>query len=233
MSVKSLMTFLAATASAMSMTVAQAGGVEYFAPRYAGIYLEANLGYAHLDWRDYALGIPNFGGAFSTDISNTVGGFSAGADLGYQFNEYWSLEGGWYYLPQVHGTVPTVPGVGPFIQATAQAWFAYVAAKLLVPIYHGTYIFGKFGTAYRRTRLTANMALSHTVTGQPLPITGRYWAPFFAVGIQYYITWNWSINAQYMRLPGYNRFVAATTTNRVNVPAADIITAGVAYKFAV
>jgi len=210
---------------------AMAGGQEVILPTYSGIYLEVNLGYAHIDWRNYALGIPNFGGPLSTSISNTLGGFSAGANIGYQFNEYWAFEAGWYYLPKVRGTTPTPPSVSPFVDVKATAWFAYFAGKLMLPIYQDTYIFAKIGGAYRETRLSADAAFLNPVTGQPLPIRGRYWVPLFGAGIQYYITPNWSLNAQYVRIPGYQRAIAATTRNRLNVPAANILTAGVGYKF--
>lgn len=217
--------------TSLSAAVAMAGGPEYAPPNYSGIYLEVNLGYAHIDCRNYALGIPNFGGQFSTGLSNTLGGFSVGPDIGYQFNEYWSLEAGWYYLPEVRGTAPVVVSVGPFIADKATAWFAYLAGKLMIPIYTDTYIFAKVGGAYRQTRLTANAAAVNPVTGQSLPITGRYWTPLFGAGIQYYITPNWSINAQYLYVPGYQRFIPATRNNRLNVPSASIILAGVGYKF--
>lgn len=227
MSLKKLFTIIVTLITSTFIITAIAGGpdIDDIPPSFDGLFFEVNIGYAHVDWRHYGLGITNFT-SVASPTSNTVGGISFGAVGGYQFDEFWSLEGGWYYLPRVSGTTNNV-------SAIARGWFTYGALKLSMPVHPDIYVFGKFGAAVRYTRLSARAALNHTLTGQVLPISAHYWAPVFAVGMQYYLSWNWSINVQYLRLPGYQRLVSAASTNRLNVPAVNLITAGLSVKFAV
>ena len=226
MMVKKIMLLAISSLLAMSMMQAFSGGAEATTlVRYNGIYLETDIGYADVDWRNYALGITNFTSAASP-TSNTMGGFSVSGVGGYQFDEFWSLEGGWFYLPEVSGTVNNV-------SAIARGWFVYGAAKLTMPIHPDIYVFGKFGAAVRYTYLSATSALTHLLTGQVLPVSAYYWTPLFAVGIQYYFTWNWSVNAQYLRVPGYQRFISAASTNNLNVPAINLLTVGLGVKIGI
>ena len=198
-----------------------AGGPEITQPIYSGIYLEGDLGYAGIDWRNFALAPANFTAAASPS-TNTVGGFSYGFDLGYEFNQYFSLEIGWLDLPIVRGTVTG-------IAATAVAGSAYGDGKFTLPIFKDTlYFFSKVGTIYRYTRLTANAPVF--VGDTLIPINGRYWTVLFAVGCQYYFIKSWSVHVQYTRAPGYYLTVPAFTTTRLDVPPANIVTVGIGYK---
>lgn len=212
---------------ATSLPATYAGGPEPVAtPIYSGIYLEADVGYAGIDWQQFGLG-PSifFGGTGSTDTTNTLGGFSYGFDLGYEFNDrYISLEIGWLDLPITRGT--NVEDV----RATAVAGSVYADAKFSIPIYQDQlYLFSKVGPIYRYTRLTANQPT--VFNGTLIPINGRYWSVMFAVGIQYYFMPSWSLHVQYMRIPGYYNSIPTVTTNLLNVPPANVITAGIGYKF--
>lgn len=192
-------------------------------PKYSGIYIDLNIGYANTDWRNYGLSPPNFTGD-GTNLYQTLGGFTFGGDLGYQFNQFWNIEAGWFYVPLVRGTFDGV-------QASAQGGFGYGAGKISVPIIHDFYFFGKFGIAYRYTRLYASAP--QFFIGQSLPINGRYWAPLFGLGVQYYFEWAWSINVEYLRVPGYETIISEGTSNRLNTPPMNVITVGIGYKLAI
>src|SRR3990167_10365521 len=101
MLVKKLLTLtVVGIASVAATTVVLAGGPEYAVPSYAGFYIEGNAGYAYRPWQNDVTtlyGFFNQVGAVSSG-SNSNGGFTGGADLGYQFNQFVSIEGGWYYL---------------------------------------------------------------------------------------------------------------------------------------
>jgi len=193
-------------------------------PPFSGGYIDTNLGYAHIDWRNYAIRMNNFTAAASP-TANTRGGVSVGVDGGYQWNHLWAIEAAWYYLPYVSGTWNGVP-------ATAHAWLFYAATKLSIAIHESTYLFGKWGAAVRNTHLSANGTLTQSTTGQPLPISAYYWAPLFGVGLQYFITRNWSINIQYLFMAGYDHAIAATARGRLNVPDLNLLSIGLGFKFA-
>jgi opacity protein-like surface antigen len=224
-----------------SFAPAIAGGVEY--PSAAGFYLEANGGYSYRNWRDDGnfqnyLIIVQAGTVLGT-LSNGQNGLTVGADLGYQVNEYIALETGWYYLPQVRYTVPS--GVGILLGSPAlggnnlviNSWLYYFGGKLMVPIYHRLYLFGKLAAAYINVRGSLTAGLSSIASAMNLPTSGNFWAPLFATGVQYDITWNWSVNLQYLFVEGNSHTPFGSTPTTLPSPDTNLFTVGVAYKFAI
>jgi opacity protein-like surface antigen len=222
---RKIISWILASILMMSITAVMAGGPEVTPPIYSGIYLEGDVGYASIDWRDFGLGPAIFfGGTGSTNTINTQGGFTYGFDLGYEFEDrYFSLEIGWLDLPIARGTQAGVA-------ATAVDGSVYGDAKFSIPVFSDTlYLFSKVGAVYRYTRLTANTTT--VFDGTQLPINGRFWTVLFAVGTQYYFLPNWSVHVQYIREPGYYNSIPPFTTILLNVPPANIVTAGIGYKF--
>lgn len=216
MSVKKLLVLSAAAIAAMGATAAMAGGPDHMAmpsePAFQNsIYLEGHLGYAQSNWNSFnsnnVMGAS--GSSLYSPTSNGKGGFTGGADLGYNITQHIAVEGGWFYIPQVKGTATTygttlredpVP-VGS--TAKVSSWFAYMAAKLTVPLMNNFDLFGKVGVAYR----ALNYSYSNSAVGTTLANTyfvsnnGHYWAPLFGAGLQY--GWGqWLVGAQYTYLPG-------------------------------
>lgn len=209
--------------TSLSMAAVFAGGPEYAPmPTYAGVYLEGNAGYTTRNWTQdtsTTYGISNLVNTL-TSPSNMTGGFTGGADIGYQFNEYWALEGGWFYLPTVKGTINTV-------SSRVNNGLVYIAVKGNLPVYENTYIFGKLGGGYTYNNLKGTTFLS---TDRSVNVThSQYWNPIFAVGIQYYFTPNWSANFQYLYNPGYHN----SSSQDFFAPVANMFTAGIGYKFLV
>lgn len=218
MSVKKLLTFTAATVAALGVSVALAGGpdVSQPAPTYAGVYVEGNVGYALRDWSD----IYN-----TTSNTNRIGGFSGGVDLGYQFNEYFSVEGGWVYLPEFTGTAAAgSTAVANGLSAgrnKISSWALYGAGKVTVPVYDNTYVFGKAGFDYNRNEDSRTAGTSNS----------NYWMPMFAAGAQYYFNPNLSMNVQYMFLPGNDHVNQLRSGRAFMTPEAYVFTVGLGYKF--
>lgn len=205
----------------VSTTLAIAGGPEYAPmPTYAGVYIEGNAGYTTRNWEQdtsTSIGAASTIGVL-TSPNNTTGGFTGGVDIGYQFNEYWSIEGGWFYLPRVSSVIL---GVGNSINTG----LAYGAIKGTLPVYENTYIFGKLGGGYTYNRL--NNTTFASTNGVAAVNRSSYWNPIFALGIQYYFTPNWSANFQYLYNPGYHN----SSSSNYAAPVANMFTAGVGYKF--
>lgn len=192
MSVKKLLLLSAAGIATVAAGAAVAGGPDVAPPPpvMSGFYVEAQLGYAWEDWNGI---IPPIFGVITTD--NADGGFTVGGDLGYQFNNNWSLEVGGYYL--VSRPRFTIAGVGSF---KITDWFIYLAPKLMVhfPWISGLDWYFKAGVAYRR--LTAD-----DFTGGIMAAGGDhvdYVRPIFGSGMQYVFDFGLILGAQYLYVPG-------------------------------
>lgn len=210
MSVNKLLTLTVAGVASLGVaTAALAGGPDYTpAPSYAGIYAEGNIGYAIHNW----LQDGSTNGLSST--SNGRGGFAGGVDVGYQFNQYFSVEGGWVYLPRFKTTINHTTAL------KVNSGIAYGAVKVTAPIYENTYIFGKLGAGYVYNRASGDLRSSATNKSD-------YWNPLWAAGVQYYFNQNLSINVQYMNIAGYHK---ASSSNFAS-PETHLFTVGLGYKF--
>lgn len=211
---KKISTLALASFSALAIHAAYAGGPDYSQEvpfTYSGVYLEGTLGYALRDWGTV------FNTSTITNDSNLRGGFSGGFDLGYQFNEYFSIEGGWLYLPQYKESLAGNTD-------ELNSWFAYGGFKITAPLIRNLFIFGKLAAAYTKVD-----ARSNTVVGVNYNGKNTYWEPLFGAGLQYYFNQNISIHFQYLRLPGR----AKVNTAAGRTPNADIFLVGAGYKFAI
>lgn len=207
MSVKKLLLLGAAgIASVAVSSAALAGGPDVApAPSYQAVYVEGNVGYAFQNWAGIA-------GAVVT--SNRRGGFTGGVDVGYQWSRYLAAELGWFWLPRARfGGIAGAPRV--------TSWFAYLAAKMMVPLpwVDNLDLFMKAGISWHR--LSARLVGLAATAG-----TLNLWRPVFAVGLQYTFYQNWMANAQFMFVPGAVSFVNP-------VPHAYLLTVGLGYKFAI
>jgi OmpA-OmpF porin, OOP family len=229
MSVKKLLLLLSAGLATIGMSVAMAGGPEPLTPTappevpgfQPTIYLDGNLGYAVMDWKEFnsvSGPVP-----FDRITSNSSGGFTFGGDVGYQFAKYFGAEVGAYYLPRVKGRASDFD---PFVfdkELRVNSWFAYFAGKIVVPVFDCIDLFGKIGVAYR------HINFSGPGIDDGVSRSNDYWRPMFAAGGIYHINENWSVNAQYIRMPGYVHSHPLTRRS----PPADLFTLGIGYQFAV
>ncbi|MBW5803069.1 hypothetical protein FIV31_07375 [Coxiella endosymbiont of Ornithodoros amblus] len=230
MSVKKLVTLATLSMASVGVTsAALAGGPDYVpASSYAGVYLEGNLGYAYRPWRKDSttvVGVLKQAELLGSS-SRGNGGFTFGADLGYQFNQYFSVEGGWFYLPKVKlTTAHVVDDVSVRKTYRVKSGMVYAALKGMAPIYENTYVFGKLGVAYTYNR--ANTGLPTNKIPTTFSSRSRFWNPLFAAGVQYCFTPNWSVNAQYTFVPGYRN----ASSKRFVAPVTHLFTIGLGYKF--
>lgn len=230
MSVKKIVTLATAGIASVGVTSATlAGSADYMpTPSYSGVYVEGNLGYACRSWLKDASTIVGF--AKETAVLGSTargnGGFTFGNDLGYQFSQYFAIEGGWYYLPKLKFTTnikisSLVPG-----SYNIKSGMAYGVFKGMAPVYTNTYVFGKLGIAYTYNRSSAALP----TLKPPFNVTSRsnFWNPLFAAGVQYYFIPNCSVNAQYAFVPGYR---GASFSRFSTVPVVHLFTVGLGYKF--
>ena len=94
MSVKKILLLGAASAAAVSMTAAMAGGYTNEAPMSnSGYYVEGHLGYARQNYLDNI----RWRSATNTGVNgnnhnNAAGGFTGGLDAGYKINRHFAVE---------------------------------------------------------------------------------------------------------------------------------------------
>ena len=239
MSVKRLVTLATAGIAGVGVTsAALAGGFDYVpAPSYVGMYVGSNLGYAYRPWLKDASTIVGFAkqAAVLGSASRGNGGFTFGGDLGYQFSQYFAVEGGWYYLPELKFTTNakiSPSKISPLVAGTydVKSGMAYGAFKGMAPVCANTYIFSKLGVAYTYNRSSAASSVALPTLEAPFSVAPRsnFWNPLFAAGIQYYFTPNWSVNAQYTFVPGYR---GVSSSRFAAVPAIHLFTVALGYKF--
>lgn len=234
MSIKKLLVLSAAGIAAITAASAMAGGYTA-APARPSVYVDAHVGYAQVNWKDFnaneVMGVSS--SAFFSPTENGDGGVTGGVDVGYSWCKYFAAEGGWFYLPEVKGGVTgngTTDGFAANSTATISSWLAYAAMKMSVAVMDHTFLFGKFGVAYRSLDATipaGGSAGFRAVAGQ-----GHYWAPIFMAGMQY--NWGgWIFGAQYLHLPGNAELnqSAGNTGAPDAAPQVNMYTAFVGYQF--
>jgi hypothetical protein len=241
MSVKKILVLSAAAFVAMGATAAMAGGPDHMAmpsePAFQNsVYLEGHLGYAQSNWTNFNSNnvIGSSGSSLYSTSNNGKGAFTGGLDLGYNITQHIAVEGGWFYLPQVKGapsgtTLAALYTAAAGSTAKISSGFAYMAAKLTVPVVNSFDLFGKIGVAYRYLSYSG---VSYAATNPGVTGKGAYWAPVFATGLQY--GWgSWLVGAQYTYLPGQS----SINYSNVNfgapnaAPEVNLYTGFLGYKF--
>jgi OmpA-OmpF porin, OOP family len=154
----------------------------------AGFYVGAGGGItnANLESTSFA---PPPGTAWSSD--NTDG--AAKGFVGFKFNKYVAMEGGYYYLGKV-GSEYAGPGGYGTVTSKLDAWV--LDAVLFVPLNGNFSLLGKLGAA------SSNIDTSFlgTVPSNLLPVTKRKTNFMWGLGAQVDIDTRWALRAEYENL---------------------------------
>jgi len=221
MSMKKLLVLAAA---GLVSSAALAGGVGSYnaaAPAlhsYTGIYIEGMAGYATTYYKNLV------GTSASDDWTHGTGNWSVGADVGYQWNKYFSGELGGVYLFSSKYNDASASG-----QVTFKPWTAYLAGKVAVPVVDNVSLFGKFGVGYVRQKVSQGAGTA--MPGVANYDTGSHWGPMFGVGVAYHWTSNIYVDGQYLRFAGAVK-TDASGNKSTYVPSPNVFLLGVGYKFA-
>lgn len=205
------------------------------------VYIEGNVGYAFHPWKNdraTTVGLENQLGVL-TNLSNINGGAVGGADIGFQFNRYLGIEGGWSYIPRasynrtstvtlpVANTTFTLP---QGLQVNINSGLAYIGLKGTVPLFGKLDGFAKIAGAYSYNH--TNVDVPASLVNTPVVHTthhSNYLNPLFGFGLQYPILENFRINVQYDYVPGYE----AASANNFITPPIQLATFGLGYQFPV
>ena len=247
MSVKKLLILGAAGLAAIGATAVLAGGPDHMAmpaePAFQNsVYLDLDLGYAQSDWSNFNASrlIGASGNSLYAPTSAGKGGFSVGADLGYNITRHIAVEGAWYYLPEVNAAVTALGrnatnNIAAGNTTSAHSWLAYTAAKLSVPVADNVDLYGKVGVGYRALTYTFAPGTPAVVNADSLAGNGHYWAPVFGTGVQY--NWGaWMLGAQYLYVPGNSSMNYSTPARNLGgapnaAPEVNLYTGFLGYKF--
>ncbi|HLB55824.1 MAG TPA: hypothetical protein VJK30_00640 [Coxiellaceae bacterium] len=198
------------------------------------IYIEGNAGYARQNYfsnENYqSFSQAGFGfGINYNNNNNATGGFSGGIDAGYQFDKYFAVEFGWYYLPSVN-VMQT--GAAP---AYLTSWAMYLAAKYLMPLYwmHNTDAFFKLGAEYREATLPAASLVNNVGGFDVSDGNSTFIRPMFATGFDYHFNNEFFGIAQYAYFMGANNSFQQLTsgTGSLGTVGANVFTLGLGYQF--
>ncbi len=185
------------------------------APAFASdFYGVGSIGASHFDVSkndiDNVLRSSGFSG-FSSSLKQN--GFGYKAQLGYQVNKYFAVEGGYVDLGEAKYSV-SGPGLGGDLKLKASG--ANIAALGIYPIDDTFSVFGKLGVIDAKTKLEGN-GVSDSTTKAKLN---------FGVGASYALAKDLALRAE---IEQFNKLGDDNTTGKkVNV---NLYSVGVAYRF--
>jgi outer membrane immunogenic protein len=174
---------------------------------WTGFYLGGNIGAAQVrrDWTDITRGVPFTQGSGSN--------FMAGGQIGYnwQINSFVlgvEADGDWLSRNNNNGVGIIVPGIAGPIAVTSNSTFLTTVAARFGFAVNRALIYGKAGGGWvgQSNVTVTNLATGASITGTN---SGTRSGPMLGVGIEYAITDNWTIKAEYdaVRLSSRNFIV--------------------------
>jgi len=181
-----------------------------------GIYLGISGGYAIDNWKNIDDNIIN--------VSKDKGGV-ARAFLGYDFNKYFAVEAGYTYLnffrPEIN-----VDGTGANDFKVNKQHVADLVGKIKAPLAEDFDLYAKLGADYFWTQMNALNPAYTSYTNNTINLV-------YGAGMDYSVTPNVVVNAEWMRLNGNPsaNFVDSSKTFGDYKPNADLFLVGVRYKF--
>lgn len=205
------------------ISLALAGNGEYL-PSEEGFYGEIDFGTAYRSWLNDVTTLPGDLSRTGMVLASTRGneGYAGGMVLGYQFSQNLSLEGIGFYLPRASFKFDSSANV-PNLNINS---FLYCASlRIRAQVTENTYIFGKLGAAYTYNKSNNAIASSDLSTDTQ---KSAFWNPLFDTGIELYVSPSWSINVQYMYIPGFHK----ASSNGFPAPDTQLLTVGIGYNMA-
>ena len=190
-------------ASIISLSLLMSPQVNAAAENAGEFYLGAKTGWA------------NFTG-FCDDVCSDEDNDAWGGSLygGYQFNEWFSLEGGYNYLGKDKGYVGKDKGYAGTGYIESQVQNGELGAKLDWNLTSAWNLFGKVGGSYNY------IDQSGTVSG-----TEENWSLMLGAGVEYQLSHNWRIRTEYQ---WFNNVGENSTTGKSDI---NYLTLGLSYYF--
>jgi len=187
---------------------------------HIGVNWDIYLGYAFANWSEFTSGGH---GAWALiggiqPRNHDEGGFSFGADLGYQIIRYFGIEFGYSYFRRVSGN-----------NLSIQTPYYYFAGKVSYPFLENDNlsIFANFGAALRELEYSGSSA-------QGVYNNKRYnIRPVYGLGIQYYFSHRWKATMQWLEVPKYTSGDVNSKDSSKQIPRTDQLLIGLGYLFTI
>lgn len=195
----------------------------------AGIFVSGNLGYSNTDFNksDFNLG----GVGNGLPVTLTKKHFAWNANLGYQFNKYFAIEGGYTSVPGATATYTAAANSYAGTDTISTMNGLGLDVKGILPVSKKFDVFAKAGAM----RLSGKVTEVATIVPATRVTNFDAWTPMFGIGTDYNISKNIAVNVQdiYLLQANYNGYNNAynTTTHLQHIPATNMVLAGVSYKF--
>ena len=157
----------------------------------------------------------NLSSAFARASVKTDFAFKLG--LGYRFNDYFALEGAYYYLGKTKSTLKAESAATSADSSTSASATGRVHAEVkghmlaldavgILPINDRFELFGKVGIGAVQTRNSLSYSYEFTANGESTNGSDSFsknkirLAPKIGVGAEFYFVENWAVRAEYERV---------------------------------
>src|SRR5258706_1273880 len=206
---------LAAGLAASAALSAQAAGFDL-----QGWYAGVDVGQSHYgqkgDGLDGAFANRGFSSSSSIDTNDT----GWGLDVGYQFNKWFAVEGGYIDLGKFD-FASNLPSSAPgAFSGRVKSEGVRLTAVGIIPLDHGFSLYGKAGIAHLRTKLEASNSARPDLGSSHQQTSGTV-----RLGATYDITK--AISARI----GWDRFMNANDNATTGKADIDLVSAGLFYRF--
>lgn len=179
---------------------------------YVFVALQGGFDWQH--WNNYF----NHDGAFSPAVSiltnaevSKQGGFGGRASVGYGFNQFFSVEGGYSYLFTKPVVSLTNPLNGEVATLDIKTQIIDAFARIQAPVADNFSLYTKVGADY----------MINSAEG----CSTKKFGPAFGVGAAYNFTPNWMLDAS------WTRYIGQIKVNDSWQPNIDFFALGLTYKF--
>ncbi len=177
-----------------------------------------------------------------TSVKSDKTDFAFKLGLGYRFNDYFALEGAYYYLGKTKSTLnaggaltttdSNSASASARVHAEVKGHMLALDAVGILPISDRFELFGKVGVGAVQTRNSVSVSYELTANGDSEGGSDSYsknkirLAPKIGVGAEFYFVENWAVRAEYERV--WNASKDGDNTWDIDY---NIFTVGVKYLF--
>lgn len=219
----------------------------------SGFYVGAQAGVGKIDTSDYKDWFNKsyqavLVNATTSSFSSDEGGFSGRLFAGYNFNEYFGIEGGYTSLAKNnYGYNIAYSYSGGSYNYNRQASFdtsavdlvgkAYLPLKQLSNSLVNFKLSARLGVAYVTQNISSSYRFTEKSSGEEIiniknnsDITNRSWQPTYGLGAEYDVNKNISIDLSWIHVDGDNKNIKVADFKDFSA-ASDLISLGVIYRF--
>ncbi len=205
-----------------------------------GFYGLANVGWASVNYNNNSFGQVAPAGpitAFVASSSSPSQQWGLGVGLGYQWNDYFALDGAfdYFFSQQKTNFTYNFNGVAASGSVTQKNTYALLLlAKGIIPLQQGFSLYGRLGGAYEWTQVNASASnFANSTSGN-----GNSLRPAYGLGVDYQICPNLTTYLDWTGIAGNKSSASVTTTattatlnTSVKAPTVNYINVGLRYFF--